>query len=49
MRYLYQIGQPILAPAVATDNQPGSVVFLAVTKKCDVATQILQVAPAMQK
>ena len=29
---LYQIGQPILVPTVAADDQPGSVVFLAVTK-----------------
>ena len=47
--YLYQIGQPILVPAVATDGQPGPATFLAVTKKCDVATQNLQVPPAMQK
>ena len=46
---LYQIGQPILVPAVATDDQPGPVVFLAVTKKFDIATQNLQVPPAMQK
>ena len=46
---MYQIGQPILVPAVATDDQPGPVVFLAVTKKCDIATQNLQVPPAMQK
>ena len=41
--------QPILVPAVATDDQPGPVVFLAVTKKFDIATQNLQVPPAMQK
>ena len=46
---MYQIGQPILVPAVATDDQPGPVVFLAVTKKFDIATQNLQVPPAMQK
>ena len=32
-----------------SDGQPGPVVFLAVTKKCDIATQNLQVPPAMQK
>ena len=47
--WLYQIGQPILVPAVATDDQPGPVVFLAVTKKLDIATQKFQVPPAMQK
>ena len=46
---MYQISQPILVPAVATDDQPGPVVFLAVTKKFDIATQNLQVPPAMQK
>ena len=46
---MYQIGQSILVPAVATDDQPGPVVFLAVTKKFDIATQNLQVPPAMQK
>ena len=44
-----RLGQPILVPAVATDVQPGPVVFLAVTKKFDIATQNLQVPPAMQK
>ena len=47
--YLYLIGQPILVPAVATDGQPVPVVFLAVTKKFGIATQNLQVSPAMQK
>ena len=46
---MYQISQPILVPAVATDDQPGPVVFLAVTKKLDIATQKFQVPPAMQK
>ena len=46
---MYQISQPILVPAVATDDQPGPVVFVAVTKKFDIATQNLQVPPAMQK
>ena len=46
---MYQIGQPILVPAVATDDQPGPVILLAVTKKFDIATQNLQVLPAMQK
>ena len=32
-----------MVPAVATDDQPGPVVFLAVTKKCGIATQNLQV------
>ena len=36
-------GQPILVPAVATDDQPGPLVFLAVTKKFDIATKTLQV------
>ena len=31
------------------NDQPGLAVFLAVTKKCDIATQNLQVPPAMQK
>ena len=30
-----------------TNEQPGPVVFLAVTKKFDIATQNLQVPPAM--
>ena len=34
---------------VARNDQPGLAVFLAVTKKCDIATQNLQVPPAMQK
>ena len=38
-----------VVPAVATDDQPGSIVFLAVIKKFDIATQNLQVPPAMQK
>ena len=46
---MYQISQPILVPAVATDDQPRPVVFVAVTKKFDIATQNLQVPPAMQK
>ena len=46
---MYQIGQPILVPVVATDDQPGPVVFFAVTKKCDVAIQNPQLPPAMQK
>ena len=46
---MYQISQPILVPAVATDDQPGPLVFVAVTKKFDIATQNLQVPPAMQK
>ena len=46
---MYQISQPILVPAVATDDQPGPLVFLAVTNKFDIATQNLKVPPAMQK
>ena len=46
---LYQISQIILVPAVATDDQPGPLVFLAVTKKFYIATQNLQVPPAMKK
>ena len=46
---MYQISQPILVPAVATDDQPGALVFLAVTNKFDIATQNLKVPPAMQK
>ena len=46
---MYQISQPILVPAVATDDQPGPLVFLAVTNKFDIATQTLKVPPAMQK
>ena len=46
---MYQISQPILVPTVATDDQPGPVVFVAVTKKFDIATQNLQMPPAMQK
>ena len=38
---MYQIGQPILVPAVATDDQPGPDVFLAVIKKFDIATHNL--------
>ena len=37
---------PILVPAVATDDQPGPVVFLTGTKKLDIATQNLEVPPA---
>ena len=44
-----QISQPILVPAVATDDQPRPVVFVAVAKKFDIVTQNLQVPPAMQK
>ena len=40
---------PILVPVVTTDDQPGPVVFLAVTKKLDIATQNIQVPPSMQK
>ena len=40
---------PLLVPAVATDDQPGPFVFSAVTKKFDIATQNLQVPPVMQK
>ena len=40
---------PILVPAVATDDQPGPVVFFTPTKKFDIATHNLQVLPAMQK
>ena len=43
MQQFCKIGQAILVPAVDTDDRPGAVVFLAVTKKCDVATQDLQV------
>ena len=43
-----QISQPIVVPAVAIDDQPRPLVFLAVTKKFDIATQNLQVPP-MQK
>ena len=46
---MYQISQPILVPAVATDDQPGPFVFLAVTKKFDIITQNLKLPPAMQK
>ena len=46
---MYQICQPILVAAVATDDQPRPVVFLAVTKKFDIATQNFQVPLAMQK
>ena len=40
---------PILVPAVATDDQPGPSVFSAVTKKFDIATQTLCEPPAKQK
>ena len=46
---MYQISQPILVPAVATDDQPGPLVFLAATKKFDIATQNLQVPPIQKK
>ena len=36
-------------PTVATDDQPGPIVFLAVTKKFDIATQTLREPPAIQK
>ena len=39
----------ILVPVVVTDNQPGPVVFSAVTKKFDIATQTLRELPAKQK
>ena len=39
---------PILVPAVATDDQPGPVVFSAVTKKFDIATQTLREPPAIR-
>ena len=31
----------VLVPKVATDDQPGPIVFSAVTKKLDIATQTL--------
>ena len=40
---------PILVPAVATDDQPVPIVFSAVTKKFDIATQTLREPPVMQK
>ena len=40
---------PILVPAVSTDDQRGPVVFLAVTKKFNNATQTLREPPAIQK
>ena len=40
---------PILVPTVATDDQPGPIVFSAITKKFDIATQTLHEAPAIQK
>ena len=40
---------PILVPVVATDDQPGPIVFSAVTKKFDIATQTLRAPPAMEK
>ena len=40
---------PILVPAVATDDQPGPSVFWGVTKKSGIATQTLRQPPAMQK
>ena len=39
----------ILVPTVATDDQPGPIVFSAVTKKFDIATQTLHEPPAIQK
>ena len=44
-----RISQPILVPAVATDDQPGPLVFLAGTKKFDIATEYLQVPCAIKK
>ena len=44
-----RISQPILVPAVATDDQPGTLVFLAGTKKFDIATEHLQVPCAIKK
>ena len=38
---------PILVPAVATDDQPGPTVFLVVTKKFDIPTQTLHEPPSM--
>ena len=40
---------PLLIPAVATDDQPGPSVFSFVTKKFDIATQTLCEPPATQK
>ena len=39
----------ILVPAVSTDDEPGPVVFFAVTKKFDIATQNLQIPPAVKR
>ena len=46
---MHQIGQPKLVPTVATDEQPGRVVFSAVTKKFDIATQTLREPPIIRK
>ena len=40
---------PILVPAVATNDQPGPSVFSAITKKFDIGTQTLCEPAAMQK
>ena len=40
---------PILLPAVATDDLPGPVVFLAVTKKLDIATKTSKYHPLGKK
>ena len=40
---------PILAPAVATDYQPGPIVYSPFTSKFDIATQTLREPPAIQK
>ena len=40
---------PILVPAVATNDQPQPIVFLAITKKFDIATQALREPLAMKK
>ena len=40
---------PILVPAFATDDQPKPTVFLAVTKKFDIATQTLRELPVIEK
>ena len=40
---------PILVPAVATDDQPGPSVFSTFIKKFDIATQTLCEPPPMQK
>ena len=40
---------PVLVSAVPTDDQPGPIVFLAITNKFDIATQALCEPPATQK